>query len=110
MNLKKQAMQYMCIHLQRRRENKTLDTVQDVYEYLIENHFDRNDCLVALGGGVVGDLTDFLRQHILEGLNSYRFLHHFLRRLTQVLAARQALISGHIRIWLEHSISQSLYI
>ena len=31
-------------------ENKTLDTVQDVYEYLIENHFDRNDCLVALGG------------------------------------------------------------
>ena len=91
-------------------ENKTLDTVQDVYEYLIENHFDRNDCLVALGGGVVGDLTGFSAATILEELNSYRFLHHFLRRLTQVLAARQALISGHIRIWLEHSISQSLYI
>ena len=33
-----------------------------------------------------------------------------LEKTGNAVAARQALISGHIRIWLEHSISQSLYI
>ena len=91
-------------------ENKTLDTVQDVYEYLIENHFDRNDCLVALGGGVVGDLTGFSAATYLRGIKFIQVPTSLLAQVIQVLAARQALISGHIRIWLEHSTSQSLYI
>ena len=33
-------------------EHKNLDTVRDLYETLILNHFDRNDMLAALGGGV----------------------------------------------------------
>lgn len=32
-------------------ENKNLDTVRNLYEFLIQNHYDRNDMLVALGGG-----------------------------------------------------------
>ena len=39
--------------------NKTLNTVRDLYEHLILEKFDRKDMLVALGGGVVGDLTGF---------------------------------------------------
>ncbi|MEI3182492.1 MAG: hypothetical protein V8S98_03605 [Lachnospiraceae bacterium] len=38
-------------------ENKNLKTVQALYETLILNHLDRKDLLVALGGGVVGDLV-----------------------------------------------------
>ena len=38
-------------------ESKTLDTVKELYRFLIENHFNRKDLLIALGGGVVGDLT-----------------------------------------------------
>ena len=40
-------------------ESKTLDTVQEIYEFLIENKFERKDLLVALGGGVIGDMTGF---------------------------------------------------
>ena len=40
-------------------ENKHLNTVQDAYRFLIEHKFDRKDMLVALGGGVVGDLTGY---------------------------------------------------
>ena len=29
-------------------QNKTLDQVKNIYEYLILNHFDRKDCLIAL--------------------------------------------------------------
>ena len=36
-------------------ENKNLDEIHKIYAFLIENHFDRHDLIVALGGGVVGD-------------------------------------------------------
>lgn len=48
--------------------NKNLDTVQNLYETLIRNHFDRNDLLIALGGGVVGDLTGFTAATYLRGI------------------------------------------
>ena len=41
-------------------ENKNLETVKDVYRFLIEEGFDRKDMLLALGGGVTGDLTGFV--------------------------------------------------
>lgn len=50
-------------------ENKTLDTVADVYEYLILNQFDRTDMLAALGGGVVGDLTGYVAATYLRGIS-----------------------------------------
>ena len=43
-------------------ESKTLDTVKDIYTFLIGEKFDRKDLLIALGGGVVGDITGFAAQ------------------------------------------------
>ena len=40
-------------------ESKTLDTVRKLYTHLIEEHFERSDMLVALGGGVTGDMTGY---------------------------------------------------
>ncbi len=50
-------------------EHKNLDTVRNLYETLIINHFDRNDMLVALGGGVVGDLCGFAAATYLRGIS-----------------------------------------
>lgn len=50
-------------------EHKNLDIVKTVYETLIQNHFDRNDLLVALGGGVVGDLCGFTAATYLRGVS-----------------------------------------
>lgn len=50
-------------------ENKNLKTVEAVYETLIVHHFDRGDLLVALGGGVVGDLTGFVAATYLRGID-----------------------------------------
>lgn len=49
--------------------NKNLDTVGSLYETLIQNHFDRRDFLIALGGGVVGDLTGFTAATYLRGID-----------------------------------------
>ena len=49
--------------------SKNTSTVNGVYEYLIQNHFDRHDLLIALGGGVVGDLTGFTAATYLRGID-----------------------------------------
>ena len=53
-------------------ENKNLSTVQALYEYLIQHTFDRNDVLIALGGGVVGDLTGFTAATYLRGIRFFQ--------------------------------------
>lgn len=50
-------------------ENKNLDVVRRLYEHLILQQFDRNDLLIALGGGVVGDLTGFAAATYLRGID-----------------------------------------
>lgn len=48
--------------------NKQLRTIESLYEHLIKHHFDRKDLLVALGGGVVGDMTGFAAATYLRGI------------------------------------------
>lgn len=50
-------------------ESKTLDTVKDIYTFLINEKFDRKDMLIALGGGVVGDITGFAAATYLRGID-----------------------------------------
>lgn len=68
-------------------ENKTLDVVRDIYTQLIENHFDRKDTLVALGGGVVGDLTGFTAATYLRGVD-------FIQIPTTLLSQTDSSIGG----------------
>lgn len=50
-------------------EYKTLNTVRDLYEALILGQFDRHDYLLALGGGVVGDLCGYGAATYLRGIS-----------------------------------------
>lgn len=50
-------------------KQKNLSTVNNIYSYLIEQHFDRKDILLALGGGVVGDITGFVAATYLRGID-----------------------------------------
>lgn len=50
-------------------EQKNLNTVRDLYEALIQKAYDRNDMLVALGGGVTGDLCGFGAATYLRGIS-----------------------------------------
>lgn len=50
-------------------KNKNLNTVQDIYRYLIDNKFDRSDLLIALGGGVVGDMCGYVAATYLRGVD-----------------------------------------
>jgi len=49
--------------------NKSKDSYFLILDYLIENNFRRNDLIVALGGGVIGDLTGFVAASFQRGMN-----------------------------------------
>lgn len=67
--------------------SKNLDTVKDLYAYLIENHYTRKDLLVALGGGVTGDLTGYAAATYLRGID-------FIQIPTTLLAQVDSSIGG----------------
>lgn len=68
-------------------KSKNLDTVKDCYEKLILEGFDRKDVLIALGGGVVGDLTGFVASSYLRGIR-------FIQIPTSLLAMVDSSIGG----------------
>ena len=47
---------------------KTLATVQSAYTWLAARHTERDDAIVALGGGVVGDVAGFVAATYLRGI------------------------------------------
>jgi len=47
---------------------KTLETVNSIFDALLEAKFDRSATLIALGGGVVGDITGFAAASYLRGV------------------------------------------
>ena len=48
---------------------KTPATLQKVYDAALENRLERSSTLVALGGGVIGDMTGFAASTWLRGIN-----------------------------------------
>ncbi|MBX6341769.1 MAG: 3-dehydroquinate synthase, partial [Thermomicrobiaceae bacterium] len=48
--------------------SKSLGTVGDLLDWLIGERIDRRDVVVALGGGVVGDLAGFVASIVLRGV------------------------------------------
>ena len=46
---------------------KTLKWVSKIYDTLLENHFDRGDLLIGLGGGVITDITGFVAATLKRG-------------------------------------------
>ena len=48
---------------------KSIDSLQKIWDALIEGRFDRNTTLIALGGGVIGDITGFAAASYQRGVN-----------------------------------------
>lgn len=68
-------------------EHKNLDEIRSLYRFLIENHYDRKSYLIALGGGVVGDMTGFAAATYLRGID-------FIQIPTTLLAQADSSIGG----------------
>ena len=72
-------------------ESKCGATYLELVNFLAESRLTRTDCLVALGGGVVGDLTGFAAATYLRGVR-------FVQVPTTLLAAVDSSVGGKTAI------------
>jgi shikimate kinase/3-dehydroquinate synthase len=49
-------------------ETKSMDYVIKIYDFLVEHRAERDDIIVAMGGGMVGDLAGFAAATFLRGM------------------------------------------
>lgn len=68
-------------------QSKNLSVYAELLNFLAENRLTRTDCLVALGGGVVGDLCGFAAATYLRGVS-------FVQIPTTLLAAVDSSVGG----------------
>lgn len=66
---------------------KTADTVNRIYDMLLQKRFDRRCTLIALGGGVIGDMTGFAAATYQRGVN-------FIQIPTTLLAQVDSSVGG----------------
>ena len=67
--------------------NKRLVTLEEILEFLAENHMTRSDVIVALGGGVPGDVAGFAAAVYARGIR-------FVQVPTTLLAAVDSSVGG----------------
>ncbi|MBM7636774.1 3-dehydroquinate synthase [Streptococcus saliviloxodontae] len=67
--------------------SKNLTTVNKAYDFMIKNGMTRSDGVIALGGGVVGDLAGFVASTYMRGI-------HFLQIPTSLTAQVDSSIGG----------------
>ena len=68
-------------------QHKTLSTYGAILGFLAENHITRSDCVIALGGGVTGDMAGFAAATYQRGID-------FIQVPTTFLAASDASVGG----------------
>jgi 3-dehydroquinate synthase len=69
-------------------EYKTLETVSGIYDTLSDNRFGRDDMIIALGGGVTGDIAGFAAATYLRGIR------HLIQIPTTLLAQVDSSVGG----------------
>lgn len=73
--------------IQHGEQSKNLLTVQNIYEFLLQNNMDRKSLIIALGGGVVGDIAGFVASTYMRGIN-------FIQIPTTLLAQVDSSVGG----------------
>lgn len=57
--------------IQNGESSKSITTYLQICDFLIQHNIQRQDCIVALGGGVVGDLAGFVAASYKRGIDFY---------------------------------------
>lgn len=86
-SLSKNNIEHMIFSFYHGESNKNLDTILKIQEFLAQNHFTRSDYIIALGGGIVGDVAGFAASIYLRGIE-------FVQIPTTVLSAVDSSAGG----------------
>ncbi len=86
-SLEQMNVPFFFVSFNQGEKNKTVDTVCDIYEALINNNVDRKALVLAVGGGITGDLAGFVAATYMRGID-------FVNVPTSLLAQVDSSVGG----------------
>lgn len=90
-SLDRAGLRHASIVLPHGEPTKCLTQLSNLYDFLCESHITRKDAIVALGGGVIGDLAGLAAATFLRGV-------HFVQVPTTLLAQVDSSVGGKVAV------------
>lgn len=78
-------------------ESKNFSNYEKIIDYMITNTFIRTDCIVAIGGGVVGDLAGFVASTYMRGICFYNIPTTLLSQVDSSVGGKTAIDKNGIK-------------
>ncbi len=77
--------------------SKSFKTLEELEFLMLEKGFTRTDCVVAVGGGVVGDLSGFAAACFMRGIEFYNIPTTVLSQVDSSIGGKTAINLGSIK-------------
>lgn len=72
-------------------QQKNMDTYQSILARLVQEGFSRTDCVVAVGGGVTGDMAGFAAASYMRGIDFYNVPTTLLSQVDSSIGGKVAI-------------------
>lgn len=72
-------------------QHKNMKTYQAILTRLVENEFTRTDCVIAVGGGVCGDMAGFAAASYMRGIDFYNIPTTLLSQVDSSIGGKVAI-------------------
>ena len=92
--LQKQMPEALSICIPQGESSKSLHMYEKIIQKLIDHQFGRKDQVIALGGGVVGDLSGFVASTYMRGIDFYNIPTTVLSQVDSSVGGKVAINMG----------------
>ena len=95
--IKLQSENAVIFTVQQGEISKSLSTMEKVLQGMLDFGMSRSDCAVAVGGGVVGDLTGFAAATYMRGIDFYNIPTTLLSQVDSSIGGKTAVNLGGVK-------------
>ena len=87
----KQCKESFLVTLPQGEKTKCFDSYKELLGTMVKNGFTRSDCVVAVGGGVIGDLSGFVASSYMRGVDFYNIPTTLLSQVDSSIGGKVAI-------------------
>lgn len=93
----KQCKEAVICTVQPGEASKSIEVFGTLIQKMLDNGFSRKDCVVAVGGGVVGDLSGFVASAYMRGIDFYNIPTTLLSQIDSSIGGKTAINFGNVK-------------